>query len=389
MRKLSGIVVLFLLFMSFFSVWPVRNGGERRLKILIVTPQFPKFIQPFILNQITGLIDRGHSVTILAQSRKDEYIHPDVEKYQLLQKTYYKSLPPELRTFDIILCNWGPSGLRALDLVKRGRLKGKLITCFRGDDISKRIVKQPDMYNELFREGDLFLTVCEAFKSRLIDMGCDKRKILVHHSAINLSDFDYRERYYTKGDHIKIVFVGRLVEKKGIEYAIRSVAGIVNKYPYVQFDIIGGGPLEKAYTKLIKELGVGDNIRLLGWIAHHEIVTYLNDAHIFLFPAITAQNGDQEGIPNALKEAMAVGLPSISTYHSGIPELIDNGVSGFLVSESSVEELTERIEYMIEHPEMWPVMSHAAREKVEQEHDCQKQNDVLVTLFKKLVRGRV
>ncbi|HEY6104105.1 MAG TPA: glycosyltransferase, partial [bacterium] len=112
-----------------------------------------------------------------------------------------------------------------------------------------------------------------------------------------------------------------------------------------------------------------------------EIRRLLEGAHILLAPSVTAQDGDQEGIPNVVKEAMATGMPVVSTRHSGIPELVQDAVSGFLVAERDVDALAERLVFLIDHPETWPEMGRAGRRKVEADFDVEHMHDRLIALY--------
>ncbi len=115
------------------------------------------------------------------------------------------------------------------------------------------------------------------------------------------------------------------------------------------------------------------------------MIESLNKSHIFILSSVTASNGDQEGIPNALKEAMAMGLPVISTDHSGIPELIEDGISGFLVPERDIAALVDRIEYLINHPEQWNKITAAARKTIEEKFDMEQESDKLEIILQNLV----
>ena len=106
-----------------------------------------------------------------------------------------------------------------------------------------------------------------------------------------------------------------------------------------------------------------------------------------LAPSVTSQNGDCEGIPVAIVEALAWGLPVLSTLHSGIPEVIQDGESGFLVPERDTEALAEKLEYLIEHPELWPEMGRKGRKYVEEHYDIDKLNDRLVEIYQRLLNG--
>jgi colanic acid/amylovoran biosynthesis glycosyltransferase len=103
---------------------------------------------------------------------------------------------------------------------------------------------------------------------------------------------------------------------------------------------------------------------------------------LFLLPSVRASDGDEEGTPTVLMEAMACGLPVLSTVHSGIPELVEDGVSGWLVPERDVAALADRIQWMLDHPDRWAAMGRAGRAKVEREFNIDTLNDRLVELYR-------
>ena len=126
----------------------------------------------------------------------------------------------------------------------------------------------------------------------------------------------------------------------------------------------------------------------MGWKDQHEVIEILNEASIMLAPSITSKDGDREGIPVGLMEAMAVGLPVVSTYHSGIPELVKDGISGFLVPERDVDALAQKLGYLIENPDKWAEMGLAGREYVENFYDINKLNDQLVDTYQNLLKQK-
>jgi len=121
---------------------------------------------------------------------------------------------------------------------------------------------------------------------------------------------------------------------------------------------------------------------MCGWKNHDEIIQLLDETHILVAPSITAKSGDQEGIPNVVKEAMAMGIPVVSTLHGGIPELVDDGVSGFLVPECDADAIAESLRYLIDHPDKWNEMGYAGRKHIEADFDIESLNDQLVALYK-------
>ena len=124
---------------------------------------------------------------------------------------------------------------------------------------------------------------------------------------------------------------------------------------------------------------------MLGPKPQHQVIQILNRAHILLAPSVTDKNGDQEGIPVVLMEALAIGLPIVSTQHSGIPELIQDTVTGFLVPERDVEALFDKLKYLVKHPEMWLEMGRHGRNYVQEHYDINKLNDRLVEIYQGLL----
>ncbi|MBE9007035.1 glycosyltransferase [Fortiea sp. LEGE XX443] len=408
------------------------------MRIAIIAGRFPVISETFILNQITGLIARGHEVHIYAKKPENvSKVHPNVEKYQLLQQTHYIPAIPEnyiwrfllgmilllvnfpkaplviLRSlnfvkyrkralslrllyevipflksqpYDIIHCQFGLFGLHGMLYKDIGAIKGKLVTSFRGFDISKYLQESgEDVYNLLFVRGDFFLTNCNFFRQRAIKLGCDENKIVVHGSGIDCNKFPFKARQLSPDGKIRIATTGRLVEKKGIEYGIRAIAKLAKKHANIEYNIIGDGILKEHLQQLIENLDIADKVKLLGWKNQPEIIEILNQTHIFIAPSITAVDGNQDAPVNTLKEAMAMGLPVIGTRHGGIPELIEDGISGFLVAERDADAITEKLSYFIEHPEIWEQMGRAGRVHVEQHYDMNMLNDELVAIYQQVL----
>ncbi|OQX53652.1 MAG: colanic acid biosynthesis glycosyltransferase WcaL, partial [Candidatus Cloacimonas sp. 4484_209] len=253
--------------------------------------------------------------------------------------------------YDIIHCHFGPIGLFGAFLKEIG-IKSRLVTTFHGYDMSSFIVSNGNnVYKNLFLNGDLFLPISDYWKRKLVRLGCDEKKIVVHRMGINLEKFEFSERGKQTGEPIKILTIGRLVEKKGHRYAIEAVSKIVKKHKNIEYIIAGDGPLRQGLESLVRKLEIEKYVKFLGVVNQDELLKLYQYVHIFILPSMTARNGDQEGIPVVLMEAQATGLPVISTFHSGIPEGVLDGKSGFLVPEKDVDALADRLEYLIEHPE--------------------------------------
>jgi colanic acid/amylovoran biosynthesis glycosyltransferase len=413
------------------------------MKIAFIVNQFPALSETFILNQITGLLDRGHEVDIYAHGpRKDPGVHAEVERYNLLNHTYYMSMHPSMSKnkiyrllkgigyivtelhknpvavlnslnlmkfgkdaaslrilykiipflgkgpYDIVHCHFGPIGYLGIILKAVEAVHGKIVTTFRGYDISSYVGRNGEhIYDTLFEKGDLFLCVSEQMKDKLIKLGCDNRKIVVHRSGVQLPKSHSRLHGPKADGKLRLLTVARLVEKKGVEYGIQAVAKVLKKHHNIEYKIAGDGRLKNNLQKLIEELRVSENVKLLGWQHHEQILESLQEADILLAPSVTSQDGDREGIPGAIVEALAWGLPVLSTRHSGIPEVIQDGESGFLVPERDTKALAEKMEYLIEHPELWPEMGRRGRKYVEEHYDIDRLNDRLVEIYQGLLHG--
>jgi colanic acid/amylovoran biosynthesis glycosyltransferase len=231
----------------------------------------------------------------------------------------------------------------------------------------------------------MFLPVSQSLADRLVASGCERSKIVVLHSGIECGKFSYIQRRLYKGEQAKILTIGRLTEKKGIFYAIQAVARVIATGRNLSFTIIGEGPLRVELQRLSEELGVSESIKLIGWRTHSEVVGLIETAHVLLAPSVTGADGDEEGIPNSVKEAMATGMPVLSTSHGGIPELVEDGVSGYLVAERNTEAMADRLLYLIDHPQTWDAMGRAARTRVLEQFDTEKLNDELERLYAALI----
>lgn len=374
-------IVICIILSSIHTISYTIEISHKPLKILFIIPVFPKFNQTFILNQITGLLDKGHDISILARSKASTPLPPELEPYDLEEKIFYKVLPLKHYNYDIIFAQFGPEGRVGLHLKKKG-VSGKLITCFRGDDITKSLTKSPTYYDELFEKGDLFLPVCDYFKEKLIEFGCPKEKIYTHHSGIALPKFkSHKKKPLLSKKKISIVTACRLIEKKGIYYAIKAVGRALKQHPTINYTIIGDGTEREKLQKLIDRLNLKNTIHLLGWKAHKEVIQEISKADIFLHPSIDTEKLSLEGIPNTIKEAMACQVPVISTYHAGIPEVIKDGISGLLVEQKKVKALTKKISEFITNPTLYNYIHTHCRAIIEQEYDSETLNNTLEQIF--------
>jgi len=152
--------------------------------------------------------------------------------------------------------------------------------------------------------------------------------------------------------------------------------------------MIGNGPLINEVNDLIKELNLNEKIVLLGAQPHSRVLKEMEEADIFFLPSLTAENGDREGIPVSIMEAQATGLPIVSTIHTGIPELVLDGKTGFLVAEKDTKAMAERLKELVMNPELRINMGESGRSQVESIYDREKEIDQLDKLFRSVCKDK-
>jgi glycosyltransferase involved in cell wall biosynthesis len=192
----------------------------------------------------------------------------------------------------------------------------------------------------------LVLVRSESLRRAVIRLGCDEKKIEIQRTGIPLDEFPFRERSFPSrsgGGEWRFLQAGRLIEKKGLPVTLRAFASFLRQYPNATLAIAGEGPLLGQLQKLARELKIDNHVSFIGFISQEELRDIFYASHIFLHPSETGPDGNQEGIPNSMLEAMASGLPVFATQHGGIPEAIENGVSGVLVPERDQEALARAL----------------------------------------------
>ncbi|GED56312.1 glycosyltransferase [Brevibacillus formosus] len=277
---------------------------------------------------------------------------------------------------------FGPAGLELLPYAQKSKLP--LITSFHGFDATKRVKENPvyrRSLKRLFRKGQAFTVVSNHMRKRLIHLGCPPSKITLIRSGIDLRKFPMLPPQPVENGEYRLLSVGRLTEKKGMDTLIKAFTHVHKKHPKAKLIIVGDGEEKKKLKRLIKKNNLGTQVVLKGALPHREVQRELAKCHLFIIACKTARNGNQEGIPNVIMEAMASGRPVISTYHAGIPELVENKVTGYLVPEKSPTALGKMINRVLTDSHEWAQITTEARLKVEKNHDIHKQRMRLEELY--------
>ncbi|MFT2925079.1 colanic acid biosynthesis glycosyltransferase WcaL [Escherichia coli] len=406
------------------------------MKVGFFLLKFPLSSETFVLNQITAFIDMGFEVEIVALQKGDtQNTHAAWTKYNLAARTRWLQDEPtgkvaklrhrasqtlrgihrkntwqalnlkrygaESRNLilsaicglvatpfhaDVFIAHFGPAGVTAAKLRELGVIRGKIATIFHGIDISSREVLNhytPE-YQQLFRRGDLMLPISDLWAGRLQKMGCPREKIAVSRMGVDMTRFSPRP-VKAPATPLEIISVARLTEKKGLHVAIEACRQLKEQGMAFRYRILGIGSWERRLRTLIEQYQLEDVVEMPGFKPSHEVKAMLDDADVFLLPSVTGADGDMEGIPVALMEAMAVGIPVVSTLHSGIPELVEADKSGWLVPENDARALAQRLAAFsqLDTDELAPVVKRA-REKVEHDFNQQVINRELASLLQAL-----
>jgi colanic acid/amylovoran biosynthesis glycosyltransferase len=287
------------------------------------------------------------------------------------------------RCYDVVHGHFGPNGALAADFQALGILAAPIVTTFHGMDMSEQLAGHGHRYRRLFATGALFLPVSATWRRKLLLLGAPPERTLVHHMGIDPTRFLRRSAKNMQAPP-QLLTVARLTEKKGVEYALRAVARVVEQVPGLHYRIVGDGPLRDSLRRLATDLGVAARVSFSGARTQEEIAAMMGASDIFLLPSVTDAKGDQEGIPVVLMEAMACGLPVLSTWHSGIPELVRDGEHGYLVAERDIDALAARLLTLLADPDLGRRMGEHGRRTVQEHFHSERQNERLIKLFEGL-----
>jgi glycosyltransferase involved in cell wall biosynthesis len=283
----------------------------------------------------------------------------------------------------LIHAHFAYGGMAILELSKELRLP--LVTTLRGIDVSM-FARHPLYKRRLmrfFHEGTLFLVQSEDMKQDVMALGCPHEKIFVHPSGIDIKTTAPRK--HGKEKALRVLMCGRFVEKKGFEFGIEAFSNVVSNHREAELRIIGDGPLRKRLERQVRRLKLTSSVKFLGFLANDRVLQEMSKGDVFLCPSVTAKSGDKEGMPNVIKEAMATGLPVVSTWHAGIPELVKDGESGFLVDERDVGGLSNRLSFLLSDPELRRKMGNIGREIIRERFDLTQQIKKLEEIYKTLL----
>lgn len=284
---------------------------------------------------------------------------------------------------NILHAHFGPMGV-LLEPVSR-ELNIPLVVTFYGYDISE-ITQKPfwqRAYRQLAKTTSCVTVLSEEMKERAIDLGFRGDQIKVIHLGVNIDQIKYQPPVESIREFIS---VGRLSEKKGHLDTLKAFNAVLEQTNEpLKLTIIGEGPDRKKLASLIKSKNLQKNVSLAGRMPHDNVIKQLYEADAFILNSKTAGAGDMEGTPTVLIEAQAAGLPCISTFHSGIPEIIPVENHRFLAEEGNIDQITNNIVQLIgASKDELNEVSRLGRKRVEEAFDVTGEVEKFKQLYKQL-----
>jgi glycosyltransferase involved in cell wall biosynthesis len=221
----------------------------------------------------------------------------------------------------------------------------------------------------------------ESLRRAIVNLGCEEKKIELQRTGIPLDEFPFRERNSPEDGEWRFVQACRLIEKKGLPVTLGAFANFLKRYPHARLTIAGEGPLLGELQELARQLKIDHRTTFTGFISQEQLRAVYYGSHIFLHPSETGSDGNQEGVPNSMLEAMASGLPVCATQHGGIPEAIENGVSGLLVPEHDSNALSEALLQGAREPGLLARLARQGADAVRSKFDLATQVRLLEEIY--------
>jgi glycosyltransferase involved in cell wall biosynthesis len=238
----------------------------------------------------------------------------------------------------------------------------------------------------LQKKGALFLSCSAYVRRRGLEIGYPAERTIVHSIGVDVERFRPPLISPLVRQREKIVlFVGRLVEKKGCASLIEAMAEVQRREPAAELVVIGSGPLRAEYGARCAALGL--RCRFLGTQPPSVVLHWMARAAIFCVPSVVAASGDAEGFGIVFIEAQAMGLPVVSTLSGGIPEAVKHGETGLLVRERDPQALAESILQLLQDDQLWQRYSIAGRRHVVEHFNLTQQTGRLEEIFAQLLAG--
>ncbi len=270
---------------------------------------------------------------------------------------------------------FGNTAIQLLPLLREASRRWPAVVSFHGADVLVELDRPAyrQALLEMLGRVDLVLARSQSLIEALVRLGCPPEKIRLNRTGIPLDQFPFKERAWSTDGQWRLFQACRLIDKKGLPTSLRAFAAFAKAYPQARLTIAGEGPRREELGRLAAELGVAGQVDFVGFLSQDALRARLYESHFFLHPSEQGSDGNQEGVPNAVLEAMATGLPVFATTHGGIPEAVGHGVNGILVPEGDHGALGRALLDLASDPVRLTAMAAAASKTVAEEFDLATQ----------------
>ena len=385
------------------------------MKIWFSVSSFPVLSQTFVTTQVLYALRQGHEVTVACKSHAPQtLLAPEtralLEQVRIViwpgpQPAWLRFMPTRLADritarlhrdhwrrvcdADLVIAHFGYRGAATARAQIGWEGCPPLVTIFHGRDVSVEYRRnRMARYAPLFADGDLHLPVNARFAELLTECGAPPDRVAPHHLGIPVGRYSFIPPQ--RHTPLTLLSISRLVDKKGLHIAISALTLLQEAHPDLdwRYEVGGDGPLANELALQAARAGLENRISFIGALSHEETLARIAAADALLVPSVTAEDGDQEGIPVTLMEAMALGTPVCTTRHSGIPELVTHDESGLLSDEHDAAGLCANILSLAHDDSKATALATAARHKVEDSFNEDTQNALLFERCLALVTAR-
>lgn len=349
-----------------------------RPRVAVFCRSFLPLTQTFVYDAVTRVTRYQASVFCLIREHAANFPYGDVRvawpgtRNTIVAPNF---LPAFVREqFDVFHAHFGTGAVYALPYLPLARRP--LVVTFHGYDVplldhARSILGPARQYAWLGRTvlRSMTLGLCDSADLRymLIERGVPAERLRVHLLGVDTQRFRPNGKRLDDGT-ARVLMVGRFVEKKGFIYGIEAFArasGVGSS----SLTIVGEGPLEEALKSKVRELGIESRVQFTGALPHEQVLELMQSHDILVAPSTVAENGDRDSGLLVLREAASSGLVPIATRHGGLPDSVDDGVTGFLVEERDVAAMADRLKSLFSDAALRKTLSHGARQKMLREFD--------------------
>lgn len=392
------------------------------MELLLVTGSFPERSETFIYRKAVALARRGHSVTVATRSIGDWSIYPE----PLPSNLRVEQLPPDSTLRDprravraaagllrastqhygaarhlyencqrdasphrSMLRHIGLLGRRA-DIVHfeflslaamyphtRDAISAPIVASCRGNDVHTlelRTESERALTIETLRTADALHCVSDEMARSVARISGRTKGIWINRPAVNVETITPRA-IPPRRTPVRLLATGRLVWKKGFDYLLTALARLARRGIEFRAEILGDGPLRSYLRYSIEDLGLENHVTLAGAVSSSEVLSRMQSTDVFVLSSV------EEGISNAVLEAMATGIPIVTTNAGGMDEAVSDGVEGYVVEVRDVPALEDKLERVIVDRELRIKMGRAARHRIEREFSISRQADTFEALY--------